>query len=189
MRANEFARTSQRMMRRPILFTILLLLFPGILGWGQVRRPREQEKPEKDRSAADAHSFVELFSKLENNWVQAEQRRDSAALDAILAPEFSMIRSEHPETPVSRAEWMQRALHVDRIQYWKQHAMNIRAFLNVAVVSFVQSQKAMCDGSDCSGEYLIVDVWEASHGQWKVAERYISPVLDHSIRYPEVRQN
>jgi hypothetical protein len=140
---------------------------------------------EKERPASDARSFQELFRKLENDWIQATQRKDQAALDSILAPEFTVSSSESPENPLSRADWIQRALTGYDIRSYEQRSMVIRAFVGVAVVSFVQSQKATLDGKDRSGDYMIVDLWEASHNKWQVSARYQAPVVDHSGRHVE----
>jgi len=140
---------------------------------------------DKERPASDARSFEEMFRKLESDWIQATQRKDQAALDLILAPEFTASSSESPENPLSRADWIQRTLTGYDIRSYQHRSMVIRAFVGVAVVSFVQSQKATLDGKDCSGDYMIVDLWEANHNKWQVSARYQAPVVDHSGRHDQ----
>ena len=65
---------------------------------------------EKERPASDARGFMELFTNLERDWIQAAQRRDEAALDSILAPEFTALSPESPERPLPRADWIRRAV-------------------------------------------------------------------------------
>ena len=150
----------------------------------QVNRKHEPAASQSERPASDAHSFPELFTKLESDWIQAAQRKDEAALDSILAPEFTLLSSESPENPLLRADWIQRALTGYDIQTYSRRAMAIRAFLGVAVVSFVQTQNATCDGKDCSGDYLIVDLWETNHNRWQVSARYMAPAADQSASSP-----
>jgi hypothetical protein len=54
--------------------------------------------------------------------------------------------------------------------------MTIRAFLGVAIVSFVRSERAIIRGSDTNTDFLIVDVWETNHGKWQPAARFVAPV-------------
>jgi hypothetical protein len=165
---------------RSILLPLALSLCLAGLCAAQVKREHERETSEKQRPASGAHSFLELFTRLESDWIQAAQRKDKAALDSILAPEFIVFSSERPENPLSRADWVQQSLTRYRIQSYSHRAMVIRAFVGVALVSFLQSQRATVDGRDCSGDYLILDVWEANHNKWQVAARYIAPILDRS---------
>ena len=169
-----------KIMRSWILLTLMLsMCFAGQCS-AQLNSKHERETPQQERSASDARSFLELFTKLERDWIQAEQRRDGAALDAMLAPEFTLRSSESPEHPVPRAEWIQRALSSYDIHSYSHRAIVIRAFLGAAVVSFVQSQKATLDGKDCSGDYLIVDLWETNHDKWQLSSRFMAPAFKHS---------
>jgi hypothetical protein len=169
-----------------ILCALLLSCCLACQGGAQVTqsrthsRTREKPKDDSNRSAADAHSFLELFIKLEDGCTQAEQKKDKAALESCLAAEFKVISADNPDSSLPRADWMQQALTTDQIQSYNQRSMQIRAFLGVAVVSFVQTQKATCAGKDCSGNYLVVDVWEAVQNKWHIATRYVARVADHS---------
>jgi Domain of unknown function (DUF4440) len=168
-------------MRRPYFFALLLSLSLAVPGTAQSTNRRGQEAPQKEEPASEARSFMELFTKLERDWIQALQKKDKTALDAILAPEFTLRSSENPENPLARADWIQHALTSYDIRSFSHRAMAIRAFLGVAVVSFVQSQQATMDGKDRSGDYLIVDLWEANHNKWQVTARYIAPVRNRVV--------
>ncbi len=122
---------------------------------------------------------MEMFNKLERDWMQAVQKRDQAALDALLAPEFIERRSTDPGHDVPRADWMQDALNNYKLDSFSARDMVIRAFLGNAVVSFVQSRKATAAGADRSGDFFIVDLWEVNQGNWRVAARFVSPMANH----------
>ena len=141
--------------------------------FGQRQHEPERATPEAERSASNAHSVIELFTKLENEWMKACQRKDRDTLDDILAPEFIMRASSDPDHPVSRADWIQGALTKDQIRSYGFHGMTIRAFLGVAVVSFVQSEEAKISGNSYT---FIVDIWEVNHGRWHPAARFVAPV-------------
>ncbi|HMI56349.1 MAG TPA: hypothetical protein VK494_09190, partial [Gemmatimonadaceae bacterium] len=54
---------------------------------------------------------------------------------------------------------------------------------DLAVVSFVLSQKASFAGRDRSGDFYVVDVWKKGGGRWRMIARYSSPagkVFDRS---------
>jgi hypothetical protein len=102
-------------------------------------------------------------------------------LDTILAPEFMLRSSENPENPILRADWVRSALTTCDIRSFSHRAMANRALLGVAVVSFVQSQRATVDGRDRSGDYFIVDLWEGNSGKWQLFARYIALVDNHVL--------
>ncbi len=163
-------------MKRVALLVVLALLVPANVFAQRKEHKPEQQTPEVERSASDAHSFMELFTKLERDWMGACQRKDRNALEDILAPEFIVRASSDPEHPVGRADWIQDALTNHQITSYGFRAMTIRAFLGVAIVSFVQSEQATMSGTKSNTDSLIVDIWEANHGKWQPAARFVAPV-------------
>jgi len=161
--------------KKVVLLLLLALLLPGSAS-AQRKKHKETQTPEAERQASDSHSFMELFTKLERDWVMAVQKKDREALDAVLAPEFMVRTSVDPEHPVSRADWMQDALTNYEIQSFSFRDMTIRAFLGVAVVSFVESRQATIKGKGNSGDYFIVDIWETNQGKWQPASRFVAPM-------------
>ena len=142
----------------------------------QKQKQKETQATEAERQTSDARSFVELFTKLERDWMDAVQKKDRVALDAILAPEFSARSSADPEHSVSRADWIREALTNSEIRSFSFRAMTIRAFLGVAIVSFVESEQTTAQGKEDNGERLVVDVWQANHGKWQPAMRFFNPI-------------
>lgn len=175
-------------MRRTTVFTLLLSSYLATQCVAQGVHKHERQAPETERHDPEARSFMELFTKLEHDCIQAVQKKDKTALDAILAPEFMFRTSENPENSLSRVDWIQQVLTSNEIRSINHHAMVIRAFLGVAVVSFVQSQQATIDGKDRSGDYLIVDVWEVNHDKWQMSARYLAPVNNHVVGATKIQQ-
>jgi len=163
-------------MRRALLLASMLCLC--LPSQAQKKHKEEPATPESERSAQNAHSFMEMFSKLERDWMLAVQKRDHGALDGLLAPEFIERRSTDPAHGVPRADWMQDALNNYKLDSFSVRDMVIRAFLGNAVVSFVQSQKATVAGAERSGDFFIVDLWVVNHGNWQVATRFVSPIAN-----------
>jgi hypothetical protein len=157
------------------LLLVLALLLPVNTLAQRKKREKETQTPQAERQAADSHSFMELFTKLERDWMNAAQKKDREALDELLAPEFMMRTAADPEHPVSRAEWIQDMLTNHDVQSYSFRDVTIRAFLGVTVVSFIESQQAMIKGKESSGDWLVVDIWETNHGKWQPAVRFVAP--------------
>ena len=158
----------------------LFLLSLTSLCLGQQTQQQERAESEADSPASSAHNYMELFTRLERDCSLAAQQKDKVALDAIIAPEFMLRTSENPENPQPRTEWIEHALSSRRASVVTRRSMAIRAFLGVAVVSFVQTEKVTVDGKDRSRDYFIVDLWKASHDKWQICTRYVSPIAKPS---------
>jgi hypothetical protein len=154
----------------------LLLLFTCIAAPAQKPHEKPSQSSEGNRPASDAHSFMELFTKLEDSVASAVQKKDRPALDKTLAPEFIIRSSDDPEHPVTRAQWLRKDLEEGNISSFHQRAFAIRAFASEAIVSYVQKQKATLGSANRSGNFFIVDVWVVNHGEWQLAARYLSRV-------------
>lgn len=159
-----------------ISLAVVLLCMTDLCHGQQAQNQKDSTAAQEERRpAADSHSFVELFTKLEDQWTQAIQRRDRSRLDAVLAPEFILRNSEDPEHPVIRDRWMRNVLAAPEIQSFAHSTMAIRAFMGVAIVSFVEEERVNSDGQNRTVRRFIVDVWEVNSGQWLAAERFVAP--------------
>jgi hypothetical protein len=169
-------------MRQAVLLGILLSIAVPVVA--QRKHNPEDVKSEGQRPASDAHSFIELFSKLERDWGLAAERKDQKSLDEIMAAEFIERSAADPENTITRSKWMQERLPNYKLDPHQIRSMTIRAFLGNAVVSFVQKQKATQNGTGRSADYFIIDVWVADHGKWQVASRFSSLVSPTSVDRP-----
>jgi hypothetical protein len=166
-------------LKKLIKFALVYLSCLVVPCASQVVQKHDQVPSEAERPASDARSFMELFTKIERDWTQALQKKDRTALDAILAPEFIFLNTENPEKPVSRGDWIHSELANCDIHSFSHRAMSIRSYMGVAVVSFIEKRQGTINGKDCSGEYFIVDDWEANHGKWQASARYITLINNH----------
>jgi hypothetical protein len=164
-------------MRQAILLAVLLSVAMPVVA--QRKHEPEDVKSEEERSASDARSFMELFAKLERDWGLAAEKKDLMSLNAIMAEEFIERDATDPDHPVTRANWLQERLTNYNLDPLQIRSLTIRAFLENAVVSFVQKQKANQPTRE-SAEYLIVDVWVVNHGKWQVASRFSSAVVQRN---------
>ena len=159
-------------MRKIWLLPLLLILALPVAA--QKKHKSEDVTPEGQRSASNAHSFMELFSKLERDWASAALKKDEVSLDAFLAPEFNERDANNPDRTITRLEWMKASLQDYRLDPLSIRSMSIRAFIASAVVSFVQKETTMPSDAGRCGNYFIVDVWVINHDKWQVASRTLS---------------
>jgi Domain of unknown function (DUF4440) len=137
---------------------------------------KEQATPEPDRTAENAHSFMELFTKLERDWMLAVQHRDRTALESLIAPEFVARNAHDPGESVVRAAWIDKALQTSELRSFEISNMAIRSFRGNAVVSFEERQQLTTKGTDQIKRYFIVEVWVANRNRWQAASRFTSEI-------------
>ncbi len=120
--------------------------------------------------------LVAEFSDFEARLANAIERRDEAALGRLLSDEFEQWTPAPPGDPIAREDWLHTVLTSFRLDSFQIRQMAVRPLEKWALVSFVLSRKAVCDGRDCSGDLFIVDLWEQHAGAPLLLERYESPV-------------
>jgi hypothetical protein len=159
-------------MRKFRILVFLLLFAEPLLA--QKTPKSEAVTPEPERTASDAHSFMELFSKLERDFGLSVLKRDQTSLEAFLAPEFVERDAANPDQMITKAQWLARDLKLYNLDPLGIRSMTIRAFVRNAVVSFVQKQRTDVPASGRSHDYVIVDVWVINHGRWQLASRTVA---------------
>jgi len=171
-----FGVTSVRILQAALAFLAMLWMAMPVNAQHTQGKNNSAFVEEQERPVADSHSFMELFTKLENQWMQAMQGKDRSGLETLLAPEFMVYDAEDPGHPMVRDAWISDALAGPRIGSFSHNTMAIRAFMGVAIVSFMQKEEQKVNGKDRTVQCFVVDIWEVNHQHWQVAERYISPV-------------
>jgi hypothetical protein len=156
------------------VFLMLSLAMP--VDAQQVHKTDSDAVMEQDRPLADSRSFMELFTKLENQCSTAIEEKDRAGLEAILAPEFTVRNAQTPQVLTARGAWISDVLTQPETKSFNRSAMAIRAFMGVAIVSFAQNDRQRISGRDRNIRSFIVDIWKVDHNQWLIAERFLFPV-------------
>jgi len=118
-----------------------------------------------DVSVPTVTRLVKLFLAKEASIGTAIRAADSTTLGALLADDFELRENTRPASPVPRDEWMREALAA-RTAGGEIRGMAVHDFGSVAIASFTQSI--------ASGSRFVVDVWQASGNDWKLAVRYSS---------------
>jgi ketosteroid isomerase-like protein len=117
------------------------------------------------------------FSDLEHQWMNAVKRQDIAALERILAPEFTLTVAIEglPLESTGRADYLAACKGYYVIHEFTFNEIAVRRYGEVAVVISRYRQKATLGGTeDRSAEYFLTDTWVRHNGVWKVVARYSS---------------
>ena len=122
--------------------------------------------------------LIKQFTDLENTFARAYQGKNTALLEQILDPEYTLTLSARPGDPLSRADWL-ALIPKYNVQHFEIRGVQVRCLrvtpsgsCELAAVSSINKQKAAVGGQDRSGEFFIVDIWANREGKWKVSARY-----------------
>ena len=108
-------------------------------------------------------------------WQRAIEARDREAAAAILADDYALVVT-HPQPAVMpRDEWLHLLPDYHVSAYEVEHrSVEIRN--GVAVVTQRANTTAVVSGSDRSGLFVLVDIWVADEGTWRVWRRVSTPL-------------
>ena len=150
-------------MKRFLILLGLLATFGGAFAAGQVA-------PNGRGGAVTPTRNVLAFTKLENAWIEALQRRDAEALGRLLADDFEIRSAAAPGVPTARAEAMRESLRAP-VSRSSIEQMAVHEYGDVMLVSFLWTVE---DGT-APQSYFVVDTWKRSGSEWKAAVRYAAP--------------
>ena len=120
-----------------------------------------------------ATSVEETIRQRAQEWMEATQRRDAAALDQVLADEFVLVAARGV---ADRATWLHTALHLVEGREFRYVDPQVRVYGEVAVMLTGWHQEATMGGQEWSGDFRLTDTWVHRDGRWQV-------VLRHSTQY------
>jgi len=112
--------------------------------------------------------------KMENEWARAWQLPDPAALENIVADDFTLIGSSSKGEVVNKRQYIDSTLKLVRGDGYSFERMNVRIYGDTAVINAQFQQRATFAGHDWSGEFLLTDVWVKRNGRWQVVARHSS---------------
>jgi len=111
---------------------------------------------------------AQALIKIERDWSDADVKKDVAALDRILAEDWTGIDFEG--VVMTKAAVLREVGAKSDITSTTSTVlgeMKIRIFGNTAVVSGTEVEKSQYKGEDSSGEYIWTDVFVLRKGRWQ----------------------
>ena len=136
---------------------------------------QEPVKPALTPRIITATKQVSIFTRLENQLLQAVQKKDKAAAQAMLSDDLNI---EMPDAdPLPGEDWLDSVMaKAYTLKSFVVRQMSAIDLGNAAVVKFDRLQEATSKGKADSGEFFVVDVWKKDGENWKLASRYVSKV-------------
>lgn len=121
---------------------------------------------------SDAAPVIEDLS---TRWMNAWVNLDYDVLEALIAPDFTLVVSAMPAGQMARATWLATCSRY-RWTEFRYSGVQVRQLTDdIAVMSAVAEQQAELDGVDRSGKFWLTDVWRRNgDGAWQVCARYSS---------------
>jgi len=136
---------------------------------------QEPVKPALSPRIITATKQVSMFTGLEKQLLQAIQKKDKAAAQAMLSDDLII---EMPDAePLPGDDWLDSVLAKDyTLKSFVVRQMSAIDLDTAVVFKYDRLQEASFKGHADNGEFFVVDVWKKSGDSWKLASRYVSKV-------------
>jgi ketosteroid isomerase-like protein len=136
---------------------------------------QEPEKPTLTPRIITATKQVTMFNGIERQMLQAVQKKDKAALQAMLTEDCSIYLPD--ADPLDGEDWVDSVMNKDFVlKNFVVRQMTVSDLGNAAVVSYDRIQESTYKGQNDGGEFYVVDLWKKDGANWKLSDRYVSKV-------------
>ncbi|HVG90767.1 MAG TPA: nuclear transport factor 2 family protein [Alphaproteobacteria bacterium] len=148
---------------------------------------QEPLKPKLTPRIVTATRQVTMFSDLEIQMLKAVQKKDKAAIEAMLTDDC-VIGMPNAD-PMPGDEWVDSVMAKDfTLKSFAMRDVFAVDLGNAAVVKFERRQDAINKGKAESGQFFVVDVWKKDGDAWKLANRFVSKTnSEPSIEKPPIK--
>ena len=166
-------------MQRQLMFLAVLVSLVSAVSCAR-EAPREQASPAPTTVATEAaplatQNVEATITQLEREWVAAIVKKDTAALDRLLADDFNgtsptahLYTKEMAIKDLAAGTYVVDAMELDEI--------SVNTYGDTAVAFTSQEEQSRFGGKDFSGHYHYTDVWTKKDGRWQA-------VASHGSRY------
>jgi ketosteroid isomerase-like protein len=142
-----------------ILAVAVLVTVATSLALGQMA-----DKQEKTKSGA---GIEQALIQMERDWTEAALKKDTVALDKILADDWV---AQGPTGVSTKAETLADLKSGNyKLESQTLADMKVRVFGDTAVVTGSDDEKSSYKGHDTSGHYTWTDVYVKRQGRWQAA--------------------
>jgi len=153
-------------------FVFIAVIAPAAFSAGSAQEP---VKPALTPRIITATKQVSIFTGMENQLLQAVQKKDKAAAQAMLSDDLIIEMPDADALPGD--DWLDSVMAKDyTLKSFVVRQMSAIDLGDAVVVNFDRLQEATSKGKADSGEFFVVDVWKKSGDTWKLASRYVSKV-------------
>ncbi|MFZ1100434.1 MAG: nuclear transport factor 2 family protein [Steroidobacteraceae bacterium] len=151
-----------------MLAAVLLCAMAVALALGQTSGDREKAQD------AGKGNLVGTFTKIENDWWEADKAKDEKALGRILADDWSYLG---PQGTMTKAQELAEVKKRDEnIASLTLTDMKVRVYGDVAIVTFREQENSTKNNTDSSGQFLYTDVFVKRQGRWQAVNSQGTPL-------------
>ena len=150
-------------------------LFVVLIAASVFSATQEPVKPALSPRIITATKQVSMFAGMENQLLQAIQKKDKAAAQAMLSDDLII---EMPDAdPLPGDDWLDSVMAKDFIlKSFGVRQMSAIDLGDAVVVKFDRIEQATFKGKPDGGEFFVVDLWKKNGDTWKLANRYVAKV-------------
>ena len=136
---------------------------------------QEPVKPPVSPRIITATKQVTMFTGLENQMLQAVQKKDKAALASMVTDDCSIHLPD--ADPMPGDDWIGSVMNKDfALKKFLIRQMSVADLGTSAVVSYDRVQESTYQGKPDGGEFYVVDLWKQDGNTWKLSDRFVSKV-------------
>ncbi len=118
----------------------------------------------------------QLIRQLNDEWVKAMMRGDSATLDRIMADDFFFT---YPLEGDDKAQFIADVTSGDlKIEHISREQTSVRVFGSTAVLTARDSATWLYHGRELSGQYKIIQVFAERAGRWQLCAVQACPMQE-----------
>ena len=113
----------------------------------------------------------QALASLSQQWMAAIEHKDRPALEALLAPDFTLrLPGDEESQVVQRAEWLDNAIRLDWTDF---HYDNVRVHVHEDSATVSSRLSFKVSPNPLTFDSGVVDSWEKRDGRWQVSTRYL----------------
>jgi hypothetical protein len=158
-----------------MIFRVVTFFSSACLALTLIASAQEPVKPPLNPRIVTATKQVVLFSALEKQMLEAVQKKDQAALKAMLTEEMTIHLPD--ADPLTGDDWVDSVMSRDfNLKSFMIRQMDVIDLGTAAVVSYDRIQDSTFKDQKDGGEFYVVDQWQKNGDSWKLANRYVCKV-------------
>jgi len=116
----------------------------------------------------------QIFTDLENAWMNAWKNKDIVTARDILADDFTLTSSLSDGQLMTKEQWLGAISKYD-CQSFNFDKIKVRVNGDTAILNIWYHQKATASGKDWNGNFLMTDIWvRQQNDKWQVVARHAS---------------
>jgi ketosteroid isomerase-like protein len=151
---------------------VVLLLSTAFVSLAPAQEP---VKPPLSPRIITATRQVTMFTGTEKQMLDAVQKKDKPALQAMLADDCAIHLPDSDPMPCD--EWVDSIMSKDFIlKSFLLRQLSVSDLGTAAVVSYDRVQESTYKGKNDGGEFYVVDLWKKAGDNWKLSDRYVTKV-------------